>query len=138
MTMATAFKPEYIELADLGPATMSACLSPALDDAGCTDKQIDFKAHRILAKAVYGDYKILCWWAAEQEDVSDGKPMLTVDKGTATLLGICAFPRSGKSGDSEAIARLNSRVREKIEHYLKAGNLPKPEGGQDLGMSQNP
>lgn len=120
MTMATAFKPEYIEHKDLSPAILSTCLNLALDDAGCTDKQIDLKAHRILAKAVYGDYKILCWWAAEQEEViSDGKPMYTVDKGKATLLGICAFPRTGKSGDADAIARISARIKEKIEHFIK-------------------
>lgn len=120
MTMATAFKPEYIEHKDLSPAVLSACLSPALDDAGCTEKQIDLKAHRILAKAVYGDYKIVCWWAAEQEEViSDGKPMYTVDKGNATLLGICAFPRTGKSGDADAIARISARIKEKVEHHIR-------------------
>jgi hypothetical protein len=125
MTMATAFKPEYIEHKDLSPAFLSACLSPALDDAGCTDKQIDLKAHRILAKAVYGDYKVTCWWAAEQEDViNDGKPMCTIDKEHATLLGICAFPRSGKTGDVEAIARISVRIREKVEHYIRERSAP--------------
>lgn len=119
MTIATAFKPEYIEHKEMGLALMSSCLSPALDDAGCTEKQIDLKAHRILAKAVYGDYKIVCWWAAEQEEtISDGKPMHTIDKQNATLLGVCAFPRTGKSGDADAIARLNARLKEKIEHHI--------------------
>ena len=126
MTMATAFKPEYIEHKDLSPAFLIACLSPALDDAGCTEKQIDLKAHRILAKAVYGDYKILCWWAAEQEEViNDGKPMYTMNKENATLLGICAFPRTGKTGDVEAIARISGRIKEKVEYYIKerAGSI---------------
>ena len=121
MTNATAFKPEYIEHKEMAPSALGACVSSALDDAGCTDKQIDLKAHRILAKANYGDYKILCWWAAEQEEtISDGKPMYTIDKGQSTMLGVCAFPRTGKTGDSDAIARLNNRIREKIEHYMKA------------------
>ena len=127
MPIVTAFKPEYLEYPQSDPASLGSCLSAALDDAGCTDKQIDLKAHRILAKAVYGDYKILCWWAAEQEAaISDGKPMLTVDKEYATLLGICAFPRTGKSGDDEAVARLNSRIKEKIEHHrkLREGSHP--------------
>lgn len=120
MTMATAFKPEYVEHKEQSPVFLSSCLSQALDDAGCTDKQIDLKAHRILAKAVYGDYRILCWWAAEQEEViNDGKPMCTVDKDHATLLGICAFPRTSKTGDVEAVARIGSRIREKLEYYIR-------------------
>jgi len=119
MTMATAFKPEYIEHKDMSPAALSACVGPALEEAGCTEKQIDLKAHRILAKAVYGDYKILCWWAAEQEEtISDGKPMYTIDKGNASMLGICAFPRSGKTADVDAIARISSRIKEKIELHM--------------------
>ena len=121
MTIATAFKPEYIERKGLSTAVLSACLSPALDEAGCTDQQIDLKAHRILARAVYGDYAILSWWASEQEEaVSDGKPMQTADKDKATLLGICAFPRTGKSGDVDAIARLNALIKAKVEHAIKS------------------
>jgi hypothetical protein len=121
MTIATTFKPEYIERRELGPAAICAAVSPALDDVGCTDKQIDFHAHRMLAKAVSGDYVILCWWAAEQEDaISDGKPMYTINKEDATLLGIGSFPRTGKSGDADAIARLNARLKASIEHYLQA------------------
>ncbi len=126
MAIATAFKPEYVEHRELGSAILGAYLSSALDVVGCTDKQMDFKAHRILAKAVSGDYKILCWWAAEQEEsISDGKPMYTVNKENATLLGICAFPRTGKSSDADAITRLNVRIRTTVEHYIQSrGDAP--------------
>ncbi len=120
MTMETAFKPEYIEHKGIDPAVLASFLSPALDELGCTEKQIDLKAHRILAKAVYGDHRILFWWASEQEEtISDGKPMYTCDKQNATLLGICSFPRTGNNGDADAIARLNARIKTKLEHYIK-------------------
>jgi|SRR4051812_19194046 hypothetical protein len=121
MPIATEFKPEYIEHNGLSAETLSRSIGPALDEVGCSEKQVDLKAHRILAKAVCGDYRILCWWAAQQEEViADGKPMLTIDKGDSTLLGICAFPGSGKTGDTDAIARLNARLKEKIEQFISA------------------
>ena len=129
MAIATAFKPEYIEQKELSHALLSACLSSALDDTGCSDKHMDLRAHRILATAVCGDYKIQCWWASEQEEtISDCKPMRTVDKQHATLLGICAFPRSGKSGDAEAIARLNARIKAALEQQIRSRTDARPTG----------
>ncbi len=63
---------------------------------------------------------------SEKTAISDGKPMLTVDKEYATVLGICAFPRAGKSGDDEAVARLNARIKEKIEHHRKLRDASLP------------
>ena len=121
MTMATTFKPDYIEHKGMSTASLSNYLSQALDEIGCTEKHIDLKAHRILGKAIHGDYQVLCWWAEVQEDViSDCRPMHTINKENATLLGICALPRTGKSGDSEAIARINARIKEKVEQYMQA------------------
>lgn len=123
----TTFKPAYIERKELNLEALSTCLSSALDDTGCTEKQIDLKAHRILAKAVHGDYKILCWWASVQEEViNDCRPMHTEDKENATLLGICAFPRTGKSADGDAVSRINTRIKERMEHYLQSVRTVSP------------
>lgn len=117
----TTFKPAYVERKEMSVEAIGSCLNSAFDDTGCTEKQIDLKAHRILAKAVHGDYKILCWWASVQEEViNDCRPMHTENKDNATLLGICALPRTGKSADGEAVSRINARIKERMEHYLQS------------------